>query len=132
MMDMAWALFEIRLQQRPDADPNEVWTGLMSRYFHVVPHPELSWWAMRGQLIEETGYMLNYALGAIMVADLRATIARAHGPFTTGDTTFYPYLRQRIYRFGRERSARQVVSDFLGREPRPDALLDDLARIDRP
>jgi len=132
MMDMAWALFEIRLEQRPTADPNQVWNGLMSQYFHVVPHPELSWWAMRGQLLEETGYMLNYALGAIMVADLRRTISLRHGAFTTGDATFYPYMQQEIYRFGRERSERQVVADVLGREPRPEALLEDLARIGRP
>jgi len=128
-MDMAWALFEIRLEQDPTADPNQVWAELTSHYLHVMPHPELSWWAMRGQLIEETGYMLNYALGAIMVADLRAAIRRSHGPFTLGDPTWYAYLRSRIYRFGLERGSSRVVTDFLGRPLSPQALLEDLARI---
>lgn len=129
MMDVAWALFEVRLERNPDADPNQVWTELTSRYLHLVPHPELSWWALRGQLIEETGYMLNYALGAILVADLRAAVVRNRGPITFGDPGWYGYLRERIYRFGQERSTRQVVNDFLGRPPSPRALLDDLARI---
>jgi hypothetical protein len=129
MMDMAWALFEIRLEQDPGADPNQVWTELTSHYFHVVPHPELSWWAIRGQLVEETGYMLNYALGAIMVADLRDTIRRSHGSFTTGDPTWYAFLRTRIYRFGLERGSGRVVTDFLGRSLSSQALLEDLARI---
>jgi hypothetical protein len=34
-----------------------------------------------------------------------------------------------LYRFGLERSARQVLEDFLGRAPRPDALLHDLHRM---
>lgn len=129
MMDMAWALFEIRLEQNPSADPNQVWAEITSHYLHLVPHPELSWWALRGQLIEETGYMLNYALGAFLVADMRAAVARDHGPISTGDVTWYPYMRERIYRFGREKAARAVVADFLGRPPRPEALLADLARI---
>jgi hypothetical protein len=129
VMDMAWALFEIRLEQNPTADPNQIWAELTSRYLHAVPHPELSWWALRGQLIEETGYMLNYALGAIMVADLRAAVRRAHGPISSGDPAWYPFVRERIFRFGQERASRQVVADVLGRAPRPEALLADLARI---
>lgn len=129
MMDIAWALFEIRLEREPSLNPNRVWTAITSRYFHVVPHPELAWWAMRGQLIDETGYMLNYALGAILIADVRAALRQQTGGFTTGDLDFYPLMRERIYRFGRERSARRVVADFLGREPRSAALLADLARI---
>ncbi|MEO8030193.1 MAG: hypothetical protein ABI765_05055 [Gemmatimonadota bacterium] len=129
MMDMAWALFEIRLERQPTADPNRVWAELTGHYLHLVPHPELSWWALRGQLIEETGYMLNYALGAIMVADLRAGIAKRHGRYTTGDPTWYGFVQQHIYRFGLERSARRVVADFLGREPTPRALLEDLNRL---
>ena len=52
VMDMAWALLEIRLEQDPSLDPTMVWTDITSRYLHVAPHPELPWWAMRGQLIE--------------------------------------------------------------------------------
>ncbi len=128
VMDMAWALLEIRLEQDPALDPTAVWTDITSRYLHVVAHPELPWWAVRGQLIESTGYMLNYGLGAILVADLREAIRLRHGDFATGDVTWYGYVRGSIYRFGLERSARQVTEGFLGRPPSAAALLADLAR----
>ena len=40
MLDIAWALFEVRLFEHPDADPNRVWTDLTSRYLHIKAHPE--------------------------------------------------------------------------------------------
>jgi hypothetical protein len=64
-----------------------------------------------------------------MVADLRDTIRRSHGSFTTGDPTWYAFLRTRIYRFGLERGSGRVVTDFLGRSLSSQALLEDLARI---
>lgn len=128
VMDMAWALLEVRLEQDPTLDPTTVWTDITSHYLHVVAHPELPWWAVRGQLIESTGYMLNYGLGAILVADMRDAIRSRHGDFTGGDSAWYGNARQAIYRFGLERSARQVTEDFLGRPPSATALLADLAR----
>jgi len=126
MMDACWSLFEARMQRDPSLDPNAVWTALTSRYLRVVPHPELSWWAMRGQLIDVPGYLVNYALGAFVAADLRARIVQLHGPFTLGDTTWYGFVREHVYRFGLERSARRVMDDFLGRPVTADALLQGL------
>ena len=126
MMDACWSLFEARMQRDPTQDPNAVWTALTSRYLRAVPHPELSWWAIRGQLIDVPGYLVNYALGAFIAADLRARIVQLHGPFTLGDTTWYGFLREHVYRFGLERSSRRVMEDFLGRPVRPDALLAEL------
>ena len=126
MMDACWALFEARMQRDPARDPNALWTALTSRYLRVVPHPELSWWAMRGQLIDVPGYLVNYALGAFIAADLRARIVERRGPFTLGDTAWYGFVREHIYRFGLQRSARRVMEDFLGRPVRPDALLAEL------
>jgi hypothetical protein len=128
MMDACWALFEARLERDPTLDPNTVWADLTSRYLHAVPHPELSWWAMRGQLIDVPGYLVNYALGAFIAADLRSRITALHGDFTLGDSTWYGFVRERIYRFGLERSSRRVMEDFLGRPVRADALLADLRR----
>jgi hypothetical protein len=128
MMDACWSLFEARMQRDPGLDPNVVWTELTSRYLRVVPHPELSWWAMRGQLIDVPGYLVNYALGAFIAADLRARIRRTHGPFTLGDSTWYGFVRERIYRFGLERSSRRVMEEFLGRPVSAEALLSDLRR----
>ena len=32
----------------------------------IEPHPEWSWWAVRGQLIDSPGYLANYVLAAIV------------------------------------------------------------------
>ena len=127
--DMAWALFELRVHAAPDANPNAIWTSITSDYLHIRPHPELSWWAMRGQLVDSPGYLINYALGAFMAADIRARVISQRGPFSTADASLYPWLCARLYRFGRERTSRAVLEAFLGRQMQPDALLADLARM---
>jgi oligoendopeptidase F len=129
VLDVAWALFEVRMHRDPLADPNAVWSAITHDYLHVVPHPELSWWAMRGQLVDSPGYMMNYALGAIVVADLRARCRELRGPFSAPDAGTYAWLSERLYRFGLERTSRAVVEDFLGRPVSPAALLEDLRRM---
>jgi hypothetical protein len=128
MMDACWSLFEARMQRDPSLDPNAVWAELTSRYLGVVAHPELSWWAMRGQLIDVPGYLVNYALGAFIAADLRGRIRTLHGDFTRGDPSWYAFVREHLYRFGLERSARQVMERFLERPVSPDALLAEMRR----
>jgi len=76
MLDVAWALFEARMLRNPALDPNAVWTQITHRYLHIVPHPELSWWAVRGQLVHLPGYMVNYGLGAVLTADLREHVRK--------------------------------------------------------
>ena len=132
MLDIAWALFEIRLHKDPQADPNALWAELTRDYLGIAPHPELSWWAMRGQLVDAPGYMMNYAVGAIVVADLRARARGLRGPFTRDDRACYPWLSERLYRFGLARPSREVISAFLGRPLLPQALLDDMSRIEAP
>jgi hypothetical protein len=131
VMDVAWALFEVRMHRDPGADPNRVWTALTRDYLGIAPHPEWSWWAMRGQLVEAPGYMTNYAIGAILAADMRARSAEKRGPFWAGDPGYYAWLSAGLYRYGLERPARDVLHSFLGREPSPAALLSDLSRIRR-
>jgi oligoendopeptidase F len=129
VLDVAWALFEVRMHREPGADPNQVWTSLTRDYLRIAPHPELSWWAMRGQLVDEPGYMTNYAVGAILAADLRARCAEKRGPLWTGDPGYYAWLSGNLYRFGLERPSRDVILGFLGRATSPAALLADLARM---
>jgi hypothetical protein len=128
VMDIAWSLFEIRVHQLPERSPNEIWTEITSEYLKIRPHPEWSWWAMRGQLVESPGYMLNYAFGAILIADLRARLVAVRGPFTTGDQGWYQYVGPRLFRFGLAVPAREVVTRFLGRAATTDALLADMGR----
>jgi hypothetical protein len=128
VMDVAWALLEMRMQRDPAADPNQVWTALTRDYLRIRPHPELSWWAMRGQLVHTPGYMMNYAAGAMLIAAIRARTGELHGAFTTGDSTWYGWIAPRLFRFGLEKPSREVVEEFLGGPVSPAAILADMAR----
>jgi len=128
VLDMAWALFERRMLRQPSADPNQIWTELTRDYLRIRPHPELSWWAMRGQLVDAPGYMMNYAVGALLIAAIRERIVEQHGRFATGDSTWYAWVAPRLYRFGLERRTRDVVEEFLGGPVSPAAILKDLGR----
>ena len=114
VLDIAWSLFEVRMHRDPGADPNTVWGDITSHYLHITPHPELSWWAMRGQLIDAPGYMANYAIGSIIIADIRARVRQLHGDFTTGDPTWYAFMTDHIYRFGSVTNVRGRDHGFSG------------------
>jgi hypothetical protein len=129
VLDVAWALLELRMLRDPAADPNQVWTGLTRDYLRIRPHPELSWWAMRGQLVDSPGYMMNYAVGAILIAALRARTVEIHGPFVTGDGTWYAWVSRRLFRFGLARPTSEVIEEFLGGPLTPAALLADMRRM---
>ena len=93
-LDAAWALLEIRLIADPTRTPNDVWSDITSTYLGIAPHPEWSWWAMRGQLVQEPGYMANYAIGAVLAADLRAAIRAARGDWTGDDPGWYAWVTE--------------------------------------
>jgi hypothetical protein len=131
VLDVAWSLFELRMLRDPSADPNEIWTRLTSEYLRVRPHPELSWWAMRGQLVDSPGYMMNYAVGAMLIAALRARTVERHGRWIRGDASWYPWVSRALFRYGLERPTREVVEEFLGGPVTPAALLKDMERMKR-
>jgi hypothetical protein len=131
VLDVAWSLFDLHMLRNPGDDPNRVWTGITSEYLRIRPHPELSWWAMRGQLVDSPGYMVNYAVGAILIAALRARAVELHGQFVLGDTAWYPRVSAALFRYGLERPVRDVVEEFLGGPVTPAALLADMGRMKR-
>lgn len=129
MLDMAWGLFEMRMARAPESDPNVVWGEIMQRYFHVRRHDDEAWWAVRGQLVEEPGYMVNYALGAFVTADLRARIRAAIGDFDAGNARWYAYVSRNLYARGGEDAPRTLLRRFLGRDVTPDAFLAEVRRL---
>ncbi len=129
ILDVAWALLEIRLHGDPDRAPNDVWAEITGTYLGIVRHPEWSWWAIRAQLAQEPGYMANYAIGAILAADMRAAIRGARGDWTGGDPGWYGWVSERLYRHGAERTSGEVLAGLLGRAPAADALVAQIARI---
>ena len=129
MLDVAWALFELRMLRDPASDPNAVWTAITSRYLHIVAHPEIPWWAARVQLVGSPGYMVNYGLGAVLTADLREHIAARLGSFETGDPRWYGWITTRLLQFGMSRETATLLREFLGRPVSPDALIAVIARV---
>ena len=109
MLDVCWALFEIELHRHPDRRPNDVWTEITTDGLGVEPHPEWSWWAIRGQLIDSPGYMANYALSAIVAAAVRARILAVRGPWWAGDPGWFGFVAEGCSRRGR-RARRPICS----------------------
>ena len=129
MLDVCWALFEVELHRDPERSPNEVWAELTETGLGIVPHPELSWWATRGQLIDGPGYMANYALSALVTSAIRARIREVRGDWLGigGDPGWYEFVADGLLRFGASRPAADVLRSFLGGPLTATPLLDDLA-----
>jgi hypothetical protein len=129
VLDVAWSLFELRMLRDPSTDPNLLWSEITSHYLHIIPHPELSWWALRVQLVDSPGYMVNYGLGAVLTADMRQHIRQALGPFDTGDPRWYGWLGEHLLQYGSERDTRTLMEDFLGRPVSPRAVIEQVRRL---
>jgi hypothetical protein len=130
MLDVCWALFEIVVHRHPDRRPNDIWSEIAHEGLGVVPHPEWSWWAVRGQLIESPGYLANYALSAIVAAAVRARILELRGPWWDGDPGWYGFVSERLFAPGASRSPASLLRDLLGGPLTAQPLLDDLASVD--
>jgi hypothetical protein len=126
VLDICWALFEIMLYRDPRLGPNDVWAGITEKGLGLVPHPEWSWWATRGQLISMPGYMANYALSAIVAAAVRERLRSKRGPWWSGDPGWYGDLAHGLLRPGFERTPAVLVRDFLGGPLTAEPLLRDL------
>ena len=130
-LDAAWTLFEIRQRRDPGRLPNDTWTEITSMWLGIARHPEWSWWAIRGQLIGDPGGMSDYAIGAVLVAALRDTVRGALGEIANGDASWYPWVREHLFRFGASVPARDQLIGFLGGPPTADALLAQINRSGR-
>ncbi len=129
MLDVAWSLFELRMFENPSADPNALWTEITAHYLNIAPHPELSWWALRVQLVRWPGYMVNYGLGAVVTADIRERTRAVIGQFDTGNQDWYAWTSDHLLHFGSGIPTPQLLREFLGRPVSPGALLTQLQRV---
>jgi hypothetical protein len=128
MLDICWALFEIELHRRPDRRPNDVWTEITADGLGIEPHPEWSWWALRGQLIDGPGYMANYALAALIAAAVRRRIGEVRGPWWEGDPGWYGFVADALLVAGASRTPADLLEAFLGGTLTAEPLLADLRR----
>jgi hypothetical protein len=128
VLDMCWALFEIAVHRSPDRRPNDIWADITSSGLGLVPHPEWSWWAMRGQLIDGPGYLANYALSAIVAAAARGRLRELRGDWSAGDSGWYAAVSAALFEMGSERDPADLLRDFLGGPVTAEPLLADLRR----
>lgn len=128
LLDVCWSLFEIELHRAPGRRANDVWAEIVADGLGVEPHPEWSWWAVRGQLIEAPGYLANYALSAITAAALRARIRELRGDWSAGDPGWYAFVSERLLRYGGARPPAELISELLAGPLTEAPLLADLAR----
>jgi hypothetical protein len=128
LLDACWALFEIELHRSPGRRPNTVWAEVVADGLGIEPHPEWSWWAVRGQLIDSPGYLANYVLAAIAAAALRARIRDLRGDWSTGDAGWYGFVSERLLRFGGSRVPADLIAELLGGPLTVQPVLDDLRR----
>ena len=131
MLDVAWGLFELRMLRAPAADPNVLWTVITNRYLGVAPHPELSWWAVRAQLASNPGYMINYAVGAIITAEIRKRTRESIGAFDAGNPRWYAWTSEHLLKFGAELDTWQLVERLLGRPLSATSLVEEIESIGR-
>ena len=131
MLDVAWGLFELRMLRAPSTDPNVLWTEITSHYLGVAPHPELSWWAVRAQLASNPGYMINYAVGAMLTAEMRKRTRDVIGAFDAGNPEWYPWTSEHLLKFGAEFDTAELLKRFLGRPLSASALVEEIASMGR-
>jgi hypothetical protein len=129
MLDVAWGLFEIRMLARPSSDPNALWTTITQQYLGIAPHPEWSWWAVRAQLGASPGYMVNYAAGAIITAEIRARTRAAIGSFDAGNRRWYAYVSEELLEGGAELDMARLLERFLGRPLSPETLIGEIRSL---
>ena len=127
LLEACWSLFEIELHRSPDRRPNDVWAEVVADRLGLEPHPDWSWWAVRGQLIDLPGYLANYVLSAIAASALRAAIRAERRDWSTGDPGWYPFVAERLLRFGAERPPATLIADLLGGPLTDEPMLADLA-----
>jgi hypothetical protein len=128
MLDICWALFEIEVHRHPERRPNDVWTEITADGLGIEPHPEWSWWALRGQLIDLPGYLANYALSAIVAAAVRARIVAVRGPWFEGDPGWYRFIADGLFVPGASRPPATLLETFLGGPLTAEPLLAGLQR----
>ena len=125
-LDVAWTLFELELHRHPDRSPNQTWAEIVEGDLGIRGHPEWSWWAGRGQLIDGPGYLANYALGAMVVAAIRARIRATRGDWSLGDPGWYPHVSEALLRYGGGRSPRSLLAAFLEGPVTADQLIANI------
>ena len=63
-------------------------------------------------------------------AEIRKRTAQAIGPFDAGNPKWYNWSSEKFLIFGSQRSTKDLMQSLLGRPPSPQALLEQIRRLD--
>jgi Zn-dependent M32 family carboxypeptidase len=75
--------------------------------------------------------MVNYAVGAILTAEMRKHTRESIGAFEAGNANWYPWTSEQLLKFGAELDTAQLLEQFLGRPLSTSALIDEIASTGR-
>ena len=123
----SWSTYEPAWQRRYLGHEAPEQPSLRALYSSVML--DVAWWAVRVQLADIPGYMVNYGFRAILTAEMRQHIAEALGPFDTGDARWYGWLSDHLLRYGSQRDTLTLMRDFLGHPVSPQAFLKQIHRL---
>ena len=85
---------------------------------------------VRVQLVDSPGYMINYGLGSVITADIRKHTMQNIGPVDAGNARWYAWLAEKLLSGGQAQETSQLLRDFLGRPVSPQALLEQIERLE--
>ena len=114
--DAAWALLEIRLHAGPDRRASDAWTELTRTTWASRHTPSGRGGRSAGQLVRARLHGELHDRGGARRGPPGGD-PRARGDWTDGDPGWFAWVADRIYRFGLERPAGEVIADVLGRAP---------------
>ena len=129
VLDMAWALFEVRMLRDPRADPNQVWTTLTRDYLRIRRAPGALLVGDAGPARGRAGLHDELRGGRPAHRGDPRSHPGAARAVRDGDSTWYAWVAPRLYRFGLEKKTEDVVKEFLGGPVTPAALLRDMGRM---
>jgi Zn-dependent M32 family carboxypeptidase len=75
--------------------------------------------------------MINYAIGAIITAEVRKRTRDAIGPFDAGNADWYAWTSEHLLKFGAELDTAELLERFLGRPLTAAALIEEVTATRR-
>jgi Zn-dependent M32 family carboxypeptidase len=73
--------------------------------------------------------MINYAVGAVITAEIRKRTRESIGTINAGNHEWYPWTSDQLLKFGAEFDTAPLLERFLGRPLSAAALVEEVASI---
>lgn len=105
--------FEQKLYENPLQDLNDVWWNLVED-IQLIQRPD-DWnsfpsWAAKAHLTTLPVYYHNYLLGDVLASQFKKHLSKLFHSWYSIDS--FQYLKEKIIKFGRSKSWKEILSDF--------------------